>query len=381
MKLKKYKYNIGEIINNLKILDQCNIKNGKGFRKGYKYQCIKDKYIGYISESNLLNNKGCPVCSGRISLKGYNDIHTVARWMEDWTINPIEISNLLPHSSKKIKCKCPVCNSVIGYRRVSEIYNHNVVCPNCSDGISYPEKFMYNLLKQLGIDFEYQYSPDWIKPKRYDFYFEFNNKKYIIEMDGGIGHGNKNRLSNMTSEESKAIDNIKDQIAIKHEIELFRIDCKKSELNYIKNNILNSSLSKLFNLSNINWFEIDKQSQKSFIKKICNYKNNNPSVTTSQIATIYNLSSITISKYLKIGNKYGWCIYNPKNEMSKNGAVNGKANSKKVICLNTGKIYDSAKQAAIDTQVCRKSICSCCNGKYQSAGKLPDGTKLYWKYI
>ena len=31
-----------------------------------------------------------------------------------------------------------------------------MTCRKCSDGISYPEKFLYSILEQLNIDFETQ---------------------------------------------------------------------------------------------------------------------------------------------------------------------------------------------------------------------------------
>ena len=71
---------------------------------------------------------------------------------------------------------------------------------------------------QLKIDFETEYSPEWIKPKRYDFYFD----GIIVEMDGGLGHGNYNSLNNMSGEDSKSIDNYKDKMAIEHGIQTQR---------------------------------------------------------------------------------------------------------------------------------------------------------------
>ena len=50
--------------------------------------------------------------------------------------------------------------------------------------------------------------------------------------------------------------------------------CKESNLNYIKNNIINSQLSILFNLNNVDWNHIDALSKnKNFYKDICDYYN------------------------------------------------------------------------------------------------------------
>ena len=55
--------------------------------------------------------------------------------------------------------------------------------------------------------------------------------------------------------------------------------------------------------------------------------------------------------------------------------------SKKVICMTTGKIFNSCKEAAVYYNVARSNISACCRKKIQSTGKLSDGTKLQWKFL
>ena len=52
---------------------------------------------------------------------------------------------------------------------------------------------------------------------------------------------------------------------------------------------------------------------------------------------------------------------------------------KKVICLTTGKIFDSITYA-MQYYKCGKHIVDCCKGKRETCGKLQDGTKLSWMY-
>ena len=54
--------------------------------------------------------------------------------------------------------------------------------------------------------------------------------------------------------------------------------------------------------------------------------------------------------------------------------------AKKVVCLNTGVIYDSVRIAALENGTNHTSISQCCKGKATYAGKLSDGTKLHWEY-
>ncbi len=53
---------------------------------------------------------------------------------------------------------------------------------------------------------------------------------------------------------------------------------------------------------------------------------------------------------------------------------NGKTPPKQIICLNTGKIYDSIHEAAQQTGLPRVKISECCSGKRQTV----KGTT--WKY-
>jgi hypothetical protein len=182
---------------------------------------------------------------------------------------------------------------------------------------------MFNVLEQLQVCFETEYSPDWIKPKAYDFNIPSISK--IIEMDGGLGHGKKvHSRSKSTKEETLEIDEYKDEIANKHGIKVVRIDSIISELEYIKTNMLNSELAKLFDLSNINWNKAEEFALSNLIKKACEFKRDNPRITTTEIGKLMNLDRHTIRNYLKKGNRiWSWFNYDEKEEI-KNSAKKEK---------------------------------------------------------
>lgn len=54
--------------------------------------------------------------------------------------------------------------------------------------------------------------------------------------------------------------------------------------------------------------------------------------------------------------------------------------NKKVQCVNTGKIYNSIKEAAEKTGASNSLITKCCKGQRASAGKI-NGEKGIWKYV
>ena len=76
---------------------------------------------------------------------------------------------------------------------------------------------------------------------------------------------------------------------------------------------------------------------------------------------------------------YGKSIFYNKTEEEIKKILEKK--SKKVICITTGKIFNSQTEASNYYNVAQGSISSCCKGRYKSAGKLPNSTPLKWKYL
>lgn len=63
--------------------------------------------------------------------------------------------------------------------------------------------------------------------------------------------------------------------------------------------------------------------------------------------------------------------------------VSGKNNSqaRSVICITTGKIFYTGIEASKYYNIDNSAITKCCKGKRKSAGTLPDGTPLVWRYL
>ena len=355
----EFKYNIGDIINlkfsDIKILEQIKIPSGKFMHKGYNYECIKCGNRDRIRENDLLEGKGCNVCCipSKKILIGYNDL---------WTTHP-NFAILLKDKNEGYKMTygkhdyklfvCPHC----GYEKKYLIHNlimFGFSCPRCGDGISFANKIGFNLLEQLGINFIPEHK---FYNYRLDFYFELNGEKYDLEMDGALGHGNHNTLSSKTPEETKEEDKIRNNFVNQHNINIIRIDCLKSDLEYIKNNILSSQLNDLFNLSNIDWNKCEEFVNSSLVKTACEHWNNGIK-STKEIGKIMKLAKPTIISYLKKGDKLGFCIYN--------------AGKRKVIQLSLEnkfiKEWISISEATRELHINNISYC-CQNGKnYSHAG-------------
>lgn len=370
------------------------VGNDKITRKYYKYRCNKcgfecgehyknGKYREehWIEESNLLKGNGCACCNyNQIVVSRINGIPETAPWMVKYFQGGYDEAKLYTRSSAcEIKPICPDCGKVKNkLMKIYVIYKEHSIGCNCSDNISYPNKFCFSFLEQLNIEFAPEYNPNWIRPKKYDFYFEINKNhntyKYIVEMDGGLGHGNKvHSKSKLTIEETLEIDDYKDELAKKHGIKVIRIDSKVSDLEYIKNNILDSKLNDLFNLSKIDWNKCEEYALSNLCKKACTIKRDNPDMSTTEIGKIMKLSYATIGVYLKKGNNLGWCYYNPKKENFGCRGKSGKANGKPVAIFKDGvklgefeSCHDLDRQSEekFGMKLLNSNVSAICRGKY-----------------
>lgn len=335
----EFKYKIGKNIKDKKRnIEITNIKyrtfiDKRGYKnneKWYLYHCnICGWDEGSITEGHLVEGNGCPVCAGQKLVQGINDIPTTNPDMIPYFQGGIEEAQLYTkngggnpdNKEGMIFPRCPDCGKVRDKKiRISSIFiNHGYKCIYCSDGISFPEKFVFNLLKQINVNFNIQYNPNWINPKAYDFYIPSLNT--IVETHGLQHYEEKGWKTSKSLKEEIINDKFKKKTALKNGIlneNYITIDCRYSDSEWIKNNIIQSNLAMIFELDTIDWDECTKFALGNKVKEACEYKRNNSNMTTQDIANIIGYHHSTISRWLKKGDKIGWCHYNPKEEQSKN---------------------------------------------------------------
>ena len=266
--------------------------------------------------------KGCPICSGQRCVKGINDFNTknpdLVQYLEDKTVGETHT----PNSSKKVVCICPNCKgkrTIQLFRLTKEGYK----CLTCDDGITYPNKFIRFLMKELGVEYIAEYS---LCGKKFDCYFEYNGKKYIVEMDGGQHYFRTGRGRSL--EEEKANDLLKDNIAKENDITMIRINCSKTSL--IKKNIIESQLNNIFDLSSVNWDYIKLKSNNSLMVDICKTFREKE-LTASELCDMYNLCKNTVLKYLHRGTEIGLCNYSAEEAYAK-----GVAKGRETVAKNRG---------------------------------------------
>lgn len=314
-----------------------------GMDKNTEFLCS----VGHIfldkPSTVLYGGVRCPYCSGKKVLIGFNDLWTTHPDIAKLLKNPEDGYKYTYGSKKNLDFICPYCGNIT-HPKIYNVCRQGLSCPLCSDGVSYPEKFIRQLLTQMQISFIPQISKsisgfEWVKNYRYDCYFEYCNCCYFIETDGGLGHGNQVFGSNKKDTDGLMRDREKDALAIMHNIDVIRIDCNYSmnlRYEHMKNAVINSKLNKIFDLSIVDWDTCNIKSQNSLVKEACDLYIDGITVPIN-IGKVLNISETTAREYLKRGAEFGWCDYNARIASQ----INYQTRSKSVIAIdiNNNKQY------------------------------------------
>ena len=159
---------------NKKVWWECN--------KGHEWQAtIKNRNKG----------NGCPYCSSRFVLIGYNDLQTANPSLaKEWNFeknNGLTPTDVLPNSNKKVWWRCNK-----GHEWQATINNRNkgVGCPICNSErkTSFPEYAIEYYLTKYGLDVIHSY-----KEHGYELDIYIPSRKTAIEYDGYLWHKNKTK--------------------------------------------------------------------------------------------------------------------------------------------------------------------------------------------
>lgn len=308
--VKEYRFDIGETVKtnklNIKILEQ--IKN-RG-RKYYLYRCNNCGCTSKASEDQMFRyGYGCGVCANKVCKTGINDIATTHQHLVKYFSNIEDAKSNSINTHRKVDIVCPDCGAI---RNISIIKfsKRPFRCHVCSDGRSYPEKFMAALLADQRIGYVTQLTSttfDWCCDKRYDFYIARHN--CVIEVNGKQHYEDSTR--GRTLEEERRNDVEKKDIAMKNGIKnYFEIDCSESNPVYILNSIKSSGLLDMLaiDFNNISIEKCHEIASKSKMLDVCNLWNDGLT-SVKEINCITGVSESAIRSYLRQCNKIGKCVY------------------------------------------------------------------------
>lgn len=333
------------------------LKRGKPYtqnEKWYLYRCLDCGNEDWVREDALISKRpcGCNACCVSPSkiVKGVNDISTTAPWMMVYFVDQNDVYTNTKYSKKYVDMKCPDCGR-IHHKQIHQVMsNHGLSCV-CSDGQSYPNKFIYSVLEQCGVDFHPEMKFDWSCGRFYDEYIEHHGKRIIVEMHGKQHYSRPvhvgGRYRNL--DEEKQNDVFKRDIAKENSIDYyFAIDSSESDCDYIKNNIVSSGLLDVLDktVSDINWVLCDSFATSNFAKMICDYKNSHGFMTIKEIAKIFRISYKTALGYIQTGAKFGWCTYTILEDREKLDLSNAiEHGAKPLFCEDVSMYFRSANDA------------------------------------
>lgn len=345
-------------------------------KKGYWFKCLD--HPEHESEQKKLHS--FIVQDKSTICKQCNCIASTHTSLTKYFVNEEDSHKYSFGSTKKVLFKCPNC----GYEKrmkISRFIESGFACNKCSDTISYPEKFMFNMLEQLlGKEFQTQLSKKTLKWCDKYFYDFFINKYNCIIETHGLQHYEENGYKWHSLKETQENDRQKELLAKNNGIcNYIVLDCRYSKIEWIKKSIMLSELPSLLNFKeeNIDWLQCHEAGCSSLVKVACDLWNNGIK-NTLEISNKMKLSRTKTTIFLKQGVLLNMCDYDPKEEHRKRDILAKENKSVKVVCITTGEVFDSVTLAVNKYS---GHISDCCHGKRKYAGKHPEtGEKLVWMY-
>ncbi len=419
MRTNEYLYEVGDEVNGLKIISQTRRIINKNNSKGYEVQSLTfpDAPTYITDEYNLKRGSGDAYVKGQKVFEG-NSLYSMIEYRK-YLVNIEEAKRIRPNHKKPKIFKCPDCGKE---KKISpnKLVTRGLFCINCSSNISYPELVLKSYLESKNINYEYQYVFDDFKNYKFDFKITISGIVYLIETHGEQHYNSENIWyeRSFLSDKAKRIYCIK-----KSGTYLIELDCRESDFSYIINNI-----NKCTYLPNVSVndekeiLKIMKTNKRYPVKKIIELYNNGE--TTYQIGEKFKVSGNTIANILKrnniklrtnvysnlpmkeieelyikgitpknIGELYGTNATTIRSALKRNGIKLRSSseskkgfpakNKKKILCLNTGDIFESITEASkFAYSASPGNISKVLNLENRSAGKHPETKeKLYWKEI
>ena len=318
LRSKDFKIEIGEHFidehRNIVVTNRELQPDSKGkLRKMYNYHCnVCDWDDGWMDEGHMLNGIGCSCCSKTVIVPYVNDVYTTNPEFVKYFKYEEDTHKTTACSKKKFMMICPFCGNEQMYS-TDDLSANGFSCKRCGDGISYGEKFVYSMLRELNIDFITQLSHttfSWCGKYKYDFYIP--NINTIVEVHGRQHYFDEESAKNELYGYCHDNDVAKEKLAMANEIDNYIvIDCRESNLQYIKNSIIKT---KLLNLLDVNPTEIDwnicgAYASKGVVVEVWEYKNKHPELSASDIGKVFHMARTTIQSYLQRGAELGICIY------------------------------------------------------------------------
>ena len=261
--------------------------------------CNKCNNVWFPVANNLMRGHKC-ICNK----PNKNISHNKFLERLSYITEEIEIISDYKGSKFDIECKCKYCGAKWTSTPNKLMRGVGINCPACSPKNSLPNRYMYNLLSQLDIEFEKEKVFNWSNSKRYDFYIPCLNM--IIEMNGkqhysGLYFDGNNEES---YEKIHANDVYKKELALNNGVRYYiEVNASNSNLCWLKRHVLKDQyLSDL--LKSCDFEYAYKRSNVSPIVSFANHYNSG--ITDyKDLADINDIAISTVYTYMSTAKKCG----------------------------------------------------------------------------
>lgn len=159
----------------------------------WKCKTCNHKWQARVSNRTYLG-RGCPLCAGKVTVKGFNDLETTAPHLaRQWNIEKnlgLSVNDVSLGQSIKVWWTCPLGHDY----KASVLHRaHGTDCPICHSGrqTSFAEQAVYFYVKQLYPDAVNRFKDSFLGRMELDIYIP--SIKFAIEYDGEAWH-NKSTL-------------------------------------------------------------------------------------------------------------------------------------------------------------------------------------------
>lgn len=316
---------------------------------------------------------------------GYNIPREYNKKHGKWTliadaIIKVKISDLSPNSKILVLTRCDKCGKEYN-RRYDNYYkcNHQgkYYCKDCANTVLLTKERDYNKIQELKQH----------RSRKSVEYIDFIND--VLKRDGYncriCGSNEKMNVHHLDGYNWC----IEKRIDIDNGITL----CKKCHTNFHSLYGIGNNTKEQFH----EWLEYPLEEPKEYIKLI----NNRFRVYCFETGMDYS-SVCEISFKLKLSPKMVYKCCNHKMKTHKHyhliwlfeyekmkeidiknylEKTNCNDRFRKVMCLNTGEVFNTIREANKKYNIAEGKITDNCRKKRKSAGKLPDKTKLQWEYV
>jgi flavin-binding protein dodecin/predicted RNA-binding Zn-ribbon protein involved in translation (DUF1610 family) len=285
---------------------------------------------------------------------------------------------------EKIDFICPRCGSIVT-QRVNNTVRFGLSCKKCGDGISFGEKFIFNVLEQLDVNFGTHVKPLWSDGKIYDVgIYDDCVLTALIEIHGQQHYGKGFSTCGGRSYQQEVNNDVyKKELALDHGINSDRyvvIDCRISSFDYIKQSVENNIFFKQYDLSMVDWGKCLENAISSYTIKTWDLWEKGYSV--GDISKQLKIGRFTTRTYLKQGAIAGLCSYSI--DESKTRGVEAIRHAKKIPKENTigcpqlKCLFHSVHDIVKFTGISQTSIYDCIADRQMYAGKTLNGIELTW---